>query len=188
MWYNNINKIKLFLVEKQQIKGFTLLELLIVIAIIAVLSAIIFVAIDPMTRFRDSRDAARWTDAAELLHAIKIDQVDNNGSYASAINNLINDEIYLIGTDVADCDTQDSLGTVVTCTAPVTQAGCANLTSGADNLVSEGYISSIPVSPNSTTNRWGSNKTGYTIEKEASGLIWIRACQEEGSAAIETGR
>ena len=38
-------------------KGFTLIELLIVIAIIAVLAGAVFVALDPLTRFRDARNA-----------------------------------------------------------------------------------------------------------------------------------
>ncbi|EKD47532.1 MAG: hypothetical protein ACD_66C00019G0006, partial [uncultured bacterium] len=41
-------------------KGFTLIELLIVIAIIAILAAAIFVALDPVTRFQEARDARRY--------------------------------------------------------------------------------------------------------------------------------
>jgi prepilin-type N-terminal cleavage/methylation domain-containing protein len=44
--------------QKNQL-GFTLVELLVVIAIIGVLVAIIFVALDPATRFQQARDAVR---------------------------------------------------------------------------------------------------------------------------------
>ena len=44
--------------------GFTLVELLIVIAIIAIIAAVIFVALDPLTRFQDSRDSARWQESS----------------------------------------------------------------------------------------------------------------------------
>jgi len=39
--------------KKANSKGFTLIELLIVIAIVAVIAGATFVALDPLTRFRD---------------------------------------------------------------------------------------------------------------------------------------
>ena len=60
-------------------KGFTLIELLIVIAIIAILAAVVFVSLDPLTRFQDARDARRWTDVDAVLSAMKLDQVDQGG-------------------------------------------------------------------------------------------------------------
>lgn len=38
-------------------KGFTLIEILVVIAIIAILATVVFVALDPVTRFADARNA-----------------------------------------------------------------------------------------------------------------------------------
>ncbi|KKR90333.1 MAG: hypothetical protein UU36_C0007G0005 [Candidatus Uhrbacteria bacterium GW2011_GWE2_41_1153] len=61
-------------------KGFTLIELLIVIAIIAILAAAIFVALDPVTRFQEARDARRYNDLNNTLTAVVTDQVDNGGT------------------------------------------------------------------------------------------------------------
>ena len=51
-------------------KSFTLLELLIVIAIIAVLSTVVIFALDPGEMMAKARDTKRLTDLAQLEKAI----------------------------------------------------------------------------------------------------------------------
>src|SRR5690349_21380083 len=58
--------------RKQSLKGFTLLELLIVITIIAVLSVILIVALNPTETLKKSRDTQRLADLASLKTAIGI--------------------------------------------------------------------------------------------------------------------
>ena len=53
-------------------KGFTLLELLIVIAIIAILSTILIVAINPAETLRKTRDSQRISDLSSLKTAIGV--------------------------------------------------------------------------------------------------------------------
>lgn len=53
-------------------KGFTLVELLVVIAIIAVLAAVVVLIINPIELTRRGRDAARLTDLANLQNAINV--------------------------------------------------------------------------------------------------------------------
>lgn len=53
-------------------KGFTLLELLIVIAIIAILSTVLIVAINPAETLRKTRDSQRISDLSSLKTAIGI--------------------------------------------------------------------------------------------------------------------
>ncbi len=146
--------------------GFTLIELLIVIAIIAILAAAVFVALDPVTRFQESRDARRLGDLNNELNAIVTDQVDNGGAYLAAITALTDDLYYTIGTDVAGCDAG--------CTAKVTQAACANLT----GLVTEGYLGSVPMDPSTGT----ATETDYYISKKANGTIELGACDPEVAA------
>jgi prepilin-type N-terminal cleavage/methylation domain-containing protein len=70
------------LCNKQYIKtqsGFTLIELLVVIAIIAILSTVVFVALDPVKRFADARDSRRWNDVNSILTAVHQHIVDNDG-------------------------------------------------------------------------------------------------------------
>ena len=162
-------------------KGFTLIELLIVMAIISIIAAVVFVALDPLTRFRDSRDAARWTDASALVSAIKIDQVDNGGQYMNAIRNMASSTVYMIvdGTAPADC----TIGNTFCGIDVAAAANCVDLS----ELVTQGYLGKIPVSPNGEGN-WNNKLTGYTVEKSPTGNLTVRACEAENATEIKVVR
>lgn len=156
--------------RKQQ--GFTLIELLIVIAVIAILAAAVFVALDPIQRFQESRDAKRWSDINNILSAVKVDQVDNGGSYVAAITALTAGSNYQIGTAASGCDTG--------CTDATTQAACVDLTA----LVTEGYLGSVPMDPSSGT----AAETDYYLTRNASGTVVVGACDPEAAATISASR
>ena len=78
--------------QRNNKKGFTLIELLIVIAIIAVLAAAVFVALDPLTRFSDARDATRASDITQILSAIKIDNTNTDAFSPPYTHNSSKDE------------------------------------------------------------------------------------------------
>ncbi len=67
-------------------KGFTLIELLVVIAIIAILSVVVFVALDPVTRFADARNARRYSDVNSILTAVHEYIVDNDGALPTGLS------------------------------------------------------------------------------------------------------
>jgi len=162
-------------------KGFTLIELLIVIAIIAVIAAVVFVALDPLTRFKDARDSSRWSDATAILSAIKLDQVDNGGTYLSAISIMTAGNVYMIvdGSVSTGCDDQNS-----NCDTNVSSdSSCVDLI----GLVTEGYLGDIPVSPNGL-GTWTSSITGYTLQRDTTGIISVRACESENSDEIWIAR
>ena len=60
-------------------KGFTLIELLIVVGIIAILVVVIFVSLNPLQLFAESRNAQRWVKVSELLTAIHMDTIEAAG-------------------------------------------------------------------------------------------------------------
>jgi prepilin-type N-terminal cleavage/methylation domain-containing protein len=158
-------------------QAFTLIELLIVIAIIAIIAAIVFVALDPLTRFKDARDARRRADTASLVHALEIYQVDHKGINLSAIASLATGTVYMIGTSTTGCN-------VGTCITPVASStACVDLTS----LVTNGYVGFVPVSPNGA-GTWSVGTTGYTIQVDTNKITTIRACEAENTAEIKSPR
>jgi len=160
-------------------KGFTLIELLIVVAIIGILAAVVFVSLDPLTRFQDSRDSVRWQQATEVVSAIKLFQVDNDGYNLPAIASLTADNVYMIGTNTTGCDDQNAQ-----CDTDVTSdTSCVDLT----GLVTSGHLGSIPVSPNGQ-GTWTSGVSGYTLSVNETGAVFLRSCESENSDEIEVVR
>jgi prepilin-type N-terminal cleavage/methylation domain-containing protein len=160
-------------------KGFTLVELLIVIAIVAILVAIIFVALDPATRFAQARDAVRQNDVGEILSAIKLYQVDNGGDHLASIGALTPGDVYMaVNGAVMTTGCGDSN---VSCETDVTDdTSCVNIA----GLVSGGYLAAMPVSPAGDV-VWdgGTGATdkgsGYTISVDINGIVTVRACESE---------
>ncbi len=159
-------------------KGFTLIELLIVIGLIAILAGVVFVSLDPLTRFRDARNARRSADVAAITSALRVNQVDNGGAYLDSVNDLAADgtKSYLIGNCTAGADATCPL----TDTVYTTQPSCIDLSGLA------GYLP-IPVSPKIET-EWSADQTGYYLVRKASGAITVGACDLEGATRIETTR
>jgi prepilin-type N-terminal cleavage/methylation domain-containing protein len=170
------------------IKGFTLIELLIVIAVIAIIAAVVFVALDPLTRFQDARDSTRWTDVTGILDAVKVDQVDNKGSYVAEISGLTAGEVYMISNGIpgdADCDGENTYCDVDVTTEGVPGDHCVNLRS----LVTEGYLGDIPISPiGNSAASWNASTTGYTIQRDSTGIVHVRSCESENSTDISVSR
>lgn len=95
----------LTLPRRQLQKGFTLIELLVVIAIIAILATVVFVALDPVTRFADARDSRRWNDVNSILTAVHESIVDNDGDLPTGLTTG------QASTEIGSCGTCDNLAT-----------------------------------------------------------------------------
>lgn len=75
--------------------GFTLIELIIVVAVISLLAAISFFAINPGRRIGEAADSARYLDVDAISKAIERVVVDS-GSMPSSLNNLAEYIPYMI--------------------------------------------------------------------------------------------
>ncbi len=164
-------------------KGFTLIELLIVIAIIAILASVVFVALDPLTRFQDSRDAKRWSAVRNISDALNMYQIDHGGyklygSYTdTSTAGLTTGNEYMISSasTTVGCDTN--------CTVVGANDDCVNLKTLSD----DGYLGEMPVSPNGTGN-WTSTYTGYWLMKNSNDSITIGSCEAENTSSITITR
>ena len=122
--------------------GFTLIEILVVIAIIAILAAIVLVAVNPAKRFRDANNAQRAANTNTILNAIGQNIVDHKGDF----------------TKDAACDTE--VAKIVVGTAKVIGTGTVDLGKCLGD-----YLAKIPTDPNDT---YTDANTGYTIELTAA--------------------
>lgn len=149
-------------------KAFTLIELIIVIAIIAILAAAIFVAVDPARRLHEARNAVRSSDIATILEAVKKNQVDNDGDLLAEIDSLTAANYYVIG----------SCSSGATCTAVSNEPGCVDISGLGDN-----YLAEVPEDPKDST----ASETKYYLLKSTDGAITVGSCEPEGEGAGGTG-
>ena len=83
-------------------KGFTLLEVLLVVGIIAILAAIVIIAINPTKMLKDGRNSDRRAWVNTILSAVYQYAIDNDGSFPSSITATLT-EICQTGVSSGDC-------------------------------------------------------------------------------------
>lgn len=152
-------------------QGFTLLEILLVVAAIAILAGIVIIAINPNKQLGETRNTQRRSDVNTVLNAVYQYSIDNNGSMPVGLD-AITGSSQVLGTSGTGCDS--------TCTTVTTVAACVDLSS---DLVSD-YIVGIPLDPSTGT----AANTDYYINKETSGRITVGTCDAEQSATISITR
>ncbi len=173
-------------------KGFTLIELLIVIVIITALAVTVFVALNPVKRTRDAREARRASDVETILTAIHEYVVDNNGTLPGTLTSTgTGTALTMLGTG-ASC----ALVTNNTATSNVpnpwsslsdtnlkcgTPAACIDLTTPLAP-----YLKSMPIDPKGATSGPTSvtldvTKSGYAVAVNTSGIVTVVACGGENT-------
>ncbi len=83
-------------------KGFTLIEILIVIGIIAILAGIVLIAVNPARQFAQANNANRSSDASAILNAIGQYIVDNKGDISKLDITTTAQDISDSGADICD--------------------------------------------------------------------------------------
>jgi prepilin-type N-terminal cleavage/methylation domain-containing protein len=135
-----------------QKKGFTLMEVLLVIGIIAILAAIVIVAINPARQLGSANNADRRSDINTILNAVYQFAIDNQGTIITEITTTVQ-EICAGGVASSTCSS----------------GSLADL----DNLIhNEKYLTAIPTDPQGATT---TNGTGYSIVKSSNGRITVKA-------------
>lgn len=143
-------------ISRSNNKGFTLIEILLVIGIIAVLATVVIVALDPATRFANARDARRLADIQSVLSAVQQYIVDNRGSLPSGLDTTEKQ----IGTSGSGCEL-----TANDCSANTSY--CLDLSVSLAR-----YLKSMPFDPQNGSEA----TTRYSIVADANNIITVKAC------------
>ncbi len=141
----------------KNVLGFNLIELIIVVAVAAILMAAIFLNEDPLARVGKAKDAERLQEVQSIAKAIEIYGLDN-GSIPSDLNS-----------------TNISQGEILVLCSAAGTAECAGhsreclVVSDANFLK---YLNTLPVDPEKTS----TTNTGYYITRTASNAVKVGAC------------
>ena len=140
--------------------GFTLIEVLLVVAIITILAGIVILAVNPSKQLADTRNSQRRSDVNTIINAIYQYSIDNNGNLPASVTVASGD---ICSTGAASC------------------TGLVDLSV----LTANGkYLVAIPKDP-STGN---ATDTKYTVVKDVNGRVTVAAPDAEQGATISVTR
>lgn len=147
-------------------RGFTLLEILLVVAAIAILAGIVIVAINPSKQLGDTRNAQRRADVNTILNAVYQYAIDNNGIIPTMPTGAC---------ALAAANEVCKLTNTGTCSSGVNLSALTT---------AEKYLTSMPIDPTVSS----TNGTGYYISKSANGRVTVCAPSAEQAATIRVTR
>lgn len=140
-------------------RGFTLIEVLLVVAIIGLLAAIVILAINPGKQLGDSRNSQRKADINTILNAVYQYYVDEN-ELPSTVSAA---ETEICKTNASSCTSLIDLSVLTT---------------------DEKYLTSMPTDPTGVS----TNGTGYRIKKSSNNRVTVNAPFAENAITITATR
>jgi len=143
-------------------KGFTLIEVLLVIGLIAILAAIVIVAINPARQFAQARNTQRSSDVNAILNAVHQNMIDNRGNWNCTTS---------LPTTPTIISSSISTGDICECLVDT-------------------FLPAMPFDP-STGHFYtdcSNYDTGYTIVKSSGGRVTVSATSAELETTISVTR
>lgn len=145
--------------QRKSLKGFSLIEILIVIALMAILATITIAAINPAKNFADARNTQRSSDVNTILNALSQYVADGK----------------VLPTGITTCPATVTVGTTV-------GTGFVDLTFLTNST--NDYLVAIPVDPQEA----GAADTGYTVCKTSTNRLEVAASNAENEKTISVRR
>jgi prepilin-type N-terminal cleavage/methylation domain-containing protein len=140
--------------------GFTLLEILLVVAAIGILAGIVIFAINPTRQLAQTRNAQRRVDVTTIINAVHQYAIDNKGVLPATI-------------------TSSATGV---CKSGATS--CSGLIDLSVLTANGKYLTSLPADPSNTS----TTTTGYLISVDDNGRVTVSAPSAEQSETISVTR
>lgn len=143
-------------------RGFTLIEVLLVIGLIAILAAIVIIAINPARQFAQARNTQRASDVNAVLNAVHQNMIDNRGSWTCSTT---------IPTAAATISSAVATGDICECLVDV-------------------FLPAMPFDPGSGNHYTDCDdyNTSYTIIQSAGGRVTVSAPHAELGTTINVTR
>ena len=169
-------------------KGFTLIEILVVIGLIAILAAIVLIAINPARQFAQARNAQRQSNVLTVMNAIGQRLADNKGIFAGTAPS---------GAASSTCPTLTTAAPYYVSAGTAGAQGGLNLQPIDLSCLVGPYIpSSLPFDPDTGTStnpkpNWTSATnyfTGYTVAVDTSGRYTVYSPGAELGTIISVTR
>ncbi len=141
-------------------RGFTLIEVLVVIGIIAILAAVVLVAVNPTRQFKLARDSQRTSNVNAILNAVHQNIAEHRGvlTCGGQTRSIPNDATLIAYNEPSP----GTGGDIASCLVP-------------------DYLSALPFDPSldgSNFTSTSSYSTGYNILKDTNGRLTVSATGE----------
>jgi prepilin-type N-terminal cleavage/methylation domain-containing protein len=145
--------------------GFTLIEILLAIGILAILATAAIIAINPARQFALARNTQRWSDVHALVNAVYQYSISHKGAFPPETP-IPNTVVEFCQSDAYDCTGKVEMESLTT-----------NAT----------YLTAFPIDPSCPTS-CSAYGTGYWLSINSDGRVVVQALNAELGEVIELTR
>ncbi len=143
-------------------RGFSVIEMLMMISLFAVLASLIIVAVNPISRGGDAQNAERWSNVNALVNALYLYDLENSGKPPLGVEETAH-EICSPNANAPQCVAN----------------GFVDL-----SLLVPKYVHTLPIDPRSS----GPMGSGYSVSVDGAGKVTVRALNTENADIISISR